>query len=189
MTSGVPASRGAPVTGIESKPAATLPKAGDRSADFRVYYGFPILQKSFFWDGNGENDEAGLKMRHLWHLTDDFAIGLGLTGSAWFIGGPDAFAAEGEAVGRYYAYRSEDLGVFAELTGGWIQSTRPIPVGGTEWNMTFSFGPGFEVPFDDRLNLLGGVTYHHVSNALGHENRRNPSQNEVQGWIGFSYRL
>jgi hypothetical protein len=33
------------------------------------------------------------------------------------------------------------------------------------------------------------LTYHHVSNALGRENDRNPSQNEAQLWVGFALRF
>jgi hypothetical protein len=35
------------------------------------------------------------------------------------------------------------------------------------------------------MSFLIGAHYHHLSNALGRENLRNPSQNEVRAWVGF----
>jgi hypothetical protein len=166
-----------------------LPKAGERSVELRSFYGIPILQKSLFWDGNGEDDQAGVRARHYWHVSDRFAIGAGLGTSVWFLNGPDALALEGEAIGRYYFYRGDSMGLFGEVTGGWMQSTKPVPEGGTEWNMTFSFSPGLEFPVSERVIFLSGFTYHHVSNALGRQNSRNPSQNEAQLWLGFGLRL
>lgn len=177
--------------GTRGKPLLTLPREGDRITDVRVFYGIPILQKSFFWDGNSEVDNAGLKARQLWQVSDASALGVGLTGANWFLGGADVQSIELEGVGRSFVYRSEDdaYGVFVEVTGGFQQATDSIPPGGTEWNFTFSFGPGVVVPLERSLDLQTGVTYHHISNALGRDTPRNPSQNEAQLWIGLAFRF
>ncbi|MBK8099626.1 MAG: acyloxyacyl hydrolase [Planctomycetes bacterium] len=169
--------------------AHALPVAGERSLELRPYYGVPILQKSLLWDGNGETDDAGAKLRHLWHLTDDLAIGGGLTAAVWLPGGHDILAGELEAVGRCYCLRRDTWGWFGEAAGGYVHSTDPIPPGGTEWNFTFSFGTGIEMPLQRDLDLQTGITYHHISNALGRENDRNPSQNEAQLWLGIAWRF
>jgi hypothetical protein len=168
-----------------------LPRQGEVVLDARVYYGIPILQKSFYWDGNGEVDAAGIKLRELWHASDSFAIGSGVTASNWFLGGDDAQAVEFEAVGRMIVHRAADESSawFFELTGGYQYATDPVPDGGTVWNWTFSFGPGVLVPISEHFDFEGGVTYHHVSNALGRDNDRNPSQNEAQVWMGFALRF
>ncbi|MCA8951796.1 MAG: hypothetical protein KDE27_19965 [Planctomycetes bacterium] len=183
------AAGGAAAAGAHRSSETRLPIAGESDLQVSAFAGIPILQKSFFWDGNGEDDTAGAKLRYLWHATDDLAIGAGLTGVGFFRGGRDGLAGEIEAVGRYFFYRGDSLGVYWDLTGGWLQANDQVPVGGTEWNMTFSFGPGLQVPIEDRLDLITGVTYHHVSNALGRQNDRNPSQNEAQLWLGLSFRL
>lgn len=157
--------------------------------DLRAYYGIPILQKSFFWDGNGEVDVFGFKARHLWFTSDHVALGAGLTLMNFLLGGADEYAAEAEAVGRFYVHSSPDWALFVETTGGFMQATDAVPPGGTEWNFTFSFGPGVDIPVGDGVDLVTGVTYHHMSNALGHENPRNPSQNEAQIWLGFDVRF
>lgn len=180
-------------TGREPGPA--LPhggishRFGDTFLQARTYYGVPILQKSFFWDGNGETDEAGVKARHLWFLSDRIALGGGLTASVWFPSGHDILAGELEAVGRWYFFRGESLGVFVEGATGYVHSTDPIPPKGTEWNFTFSFGPGVDVPIAKNFDLIGATIYHHISNALGRQSPQNPSQNEVQILLGVAWRF
>lgn len=159
--------------------------AGDRVLTVRTAYGIPILQRSFFWDGNGEDDTASMRVRHLWYVDERLALGAGLAGGVFFESGSDAFFTEAEAVGRVQLYQGEGAGIFTELTGGWLQATRAAPAGGTDWNMTFSFGPGIEIPIAEHTTIETGVTYHHVSNALGRDNDRNPSQNEAQLWLGI----
>ena len=80
-----------------------------------------------------------------------------------------------------------DGAFFWDLGGGYQQSTDPTPTGGTEWNFTFGFGPGVDIPIASQRSILIGSTYHHTSNALGHANLRNPSQNEMRLWVGFAW--
>ena len=171
--------------------ALQLPKQGELVLDARAFYGIPILQKSFFWDGNGEVDAAGLKLREMWHATDAFAIGSGVTATNWFLDGEDAQSVEFEAVGRLLVHRADNdaYAWFFEASAGYQYATDPVPEGGTVWNWTFSFGPGLLVPMSPNLDFQSGLTYHHVSNALGRENDRNPSQNEAQLWVGFALRF
>ncbi len=169
--------------------AARLPHEGDRVLDLRAYYGLPILQKSFFWDGNGEVDQFGLRARHLWYESDSVALGCGLSVMNFLLGGSDVQAAEVDAIGHFHVYTGEGFAVFVETTGGFLQATDAIPPGGTEWNFTFSGGSGVDVPVGDGVDLVTGATYHHISNALGHQNPRNPSQNEADLWIGVAFRF
>src|SRR5262245_31602010 len=80
--------------------APRMPKEGDSVLDMRLYYGIPILQKSFFWDGNGEVDQFGVKVRYLHHSSDLVALGAGLTAMNFLLGGSDVQALEAEGVGR-----------------------------------------------------------------------------------------
>lgn len=181
----------APVPTRASEPLLRLPKEGDDSIDTRVFYGVPLLQKSLFWDGNGEIDVAGLQVRRMWQLDDDWALGAGLTGANWFFGGADVQSLEAEGVARRMLYRSDGdaCGVFVEGGGGFQQARSAIPPDGTEWNYTFHFGTGVQVPVGDSVDLMTGFTYHHVSNALGRDNPRNPSQNDVRLWLGLTFRF
>ncbi len=162
-------------------------RSGDTAIEARAYYGVPILQKSLLWDGNGETDDAGLGVHVLQHLADDFAIGMGLNVGNWFIGGADAQSGEIEGLMRLHPF--ENLPFFFDLSAGYQLATEPVPPGGTDWNFTFGFGPGVEFPVDRGCSLELGALYHHVSNALGRMNDRNPSQNEGRFWIGFVWTL
>ena len=178
-------------TGREPGPA--LPhggishRFGDTFLQARTYYGVPILQKSFFWDGNGEDDDAGIGAQVAHFVGDDVAIGAGINLGNWFQSGQDAQSAELEGFLRTYPFHGGPL--FVDLHGGFQQATQAVPTGGTDWNFTFGFGPGVDIPVADDCSLLMGCTYHHTSNALGRMNDRNPSQNEARLWIGFAWTL
>ena len=46
-----------------------------------------------------------------------------------------------------------------------------------------------DLPVGDKSSLIVGCTYHHISNALGRMNDRNPSQNEARFFVGFAWTL
>jgi hypothetical protein len=160
---------------------------GETFVQTRAYYSVPILQKSFFWDGNGEDDAAGLGAHVAHFVDDDIAIGAGLNFGNWFQSGRDAHSVEAEGLLR--AYPVHDWPLFVDLHGGYQQADHPVPTGGTDWNFTFGFGGGVDVPVADDCSLILGCTYHHTSNALGRMNDRNPSQNEARFFIGFAWTL
>lgn len=160
---------------------------GEVTIATRGYYGVPILSRSLFWDGNGEVDTFGGGAFVHWFLVDTFALGAGIEGTVFKNPGHAAYGIEGQLAARWYAYSAPELGVFMEGTTGYLQTTEPVPPGGTEWNFTFSFGPGVDVPLADGSHLLFGGNYHHISNALGRDNRRNPSQNEFRFWLGLEW--
>ncbi len=166
-------------------PSGLRRREGETFGQVRAYYGVPILQRSIYWDGNGETDEFGPSGHIFHHITDTVAIGAGLNLSTWLIPGADAYSAEAEAVLRVYPNPAAPL--FLDFSSGYQHSTEPVPPGGTEWNYTFGFGPGFEFPMGDGSTLMLAANYHHVSNALGRDNERNPSQNEARLWIGYAW--
>ena len=161
--------------------------AGETFLQTRAYYGVPILQKSLLWDGNGEDDDAGIGVHVENFVADGLALGAGLDAGNWFQSGTDAQSGEIEGLLRWYPLA--DVPVFWDMHGGYQLATEPVPTGGTDWNFTFGFGPGVDVAIDDGCSLLFGCTYHHTSNALGRDNDRNPSQNEARFWIGFAWTL
>lgn len=162
----------------------------DRSADdatfsMAVFHGIPILRRSFFWDGEGEVEDSGVLLQAYKHLTDDFAIGVGANFASWWAPGRNVHSAELE--GRVRLYPVAGWPVFFDGSAGYQLADDQIPPGGTVWNFTFSFGPGFELPIAESTRFQFGSYYHHISNALGRENDRNPSQNEVRIWAGISF--
>ena len=161
--------------------------AGDTMLQTKAYYGIPILQKSLLWDGNGEVDDFGVGVHAPRFLDDDIALGLGLNAGTWLLPGADSYSGELEGLLRVYPFGAAP--VFIEGTAGFQLATKNVPPGGTDWNFSFGFGPGFEVPVAADCNFEFGAGYHHISNALGRENDRNPSQNELRIWLGFTWTL
>lgn len=160
-------------------------REGAEFVSSRVHYGIPILQKSLYWDGNGEVDDAGLGLHWGRFVSDLAALGLGTNLTNWWTGGRDVQSAELEGLVRVYL--KEDWPVFVSGTAGFQFANDQIPPGGTVWNYTFSFGAGLDVPIVAGMSALFGVDYHHISNALGRDNPRNPSQNEARLWVGFGW--
>lgn len=167
--------------------AAAGHKAGDVVVEARAFFGLPILQKSLYWDGNGEVENYGIGGRGLYFLGDNIALGAGLNGILFKTADKDTLAVEFESLGRGYLWNGETFRLFWDFAGGWEQANHRVPEGGTHWNMTFSFGPGCEIPIGDHRNLIIGGRYHHMSNALGRQNDRNPSMNEGRIFVGLGW--
>lgn len=159
--------------------------AGTSFAAVRVHHGIPILQKSFFWDGNGEVDNTGVGVHVGSHVAERIALGVGATAATWWTPGHNVYSAEVEGLLRIHPLR--DMPFFLDGFGGYQLATDQIPPGGTVWNFSFGFGAGAEFPVGPGTSVLSGVTYHHISNALGRDNERNPSQNEARVWVGFAW--
>jgi hypothetical protein len=172
-----------PVSAVRANPRA----AGSDVVLTDVFYGIPILQKSFFWDGNGEVDNSGIGVQWLHYLSDGVAIGPGLNATTWWTPGRDVYSAELEAQLRIHPFN--DLPVFLDGSAGFQLANDQIPPGGTVWNYSFGFGFGTEWPVAEGTWLQAGAFYHHISNALGRMNDRNPSQNEARIWIGIAFDL
>ena len=147
----------------------------------------------FYKDATGPTVSEAVDKAHAWldanpieGVTPRFAGGIiGTTAAAWWTGGRDVYSAELEGLLRIHPVTGWP--VFLDGSGGYQLANDQIPPGGTVWNFTFSFGAGIEVPIDRGVSLLTGVQYHHISNALGRESPRNPSQNEARLWVGFAW--
>lgn len=171
-------------------PPAAMPlgvrhDAGSSFAEVRAHHGIPILQRSFFWDGNGEVDDSGIGFHAGSCLTDHVALGVGSNLASWWTSGRDVYSIEAEGLLRAHPF--DTLPVFVDGTAGYQLANDQIPPGGTVWNFTFGFGGGLEVPLAAGTSMLAGLNYHHISNALGRDNDRNPSQNEARLWLGLEW--
>jgi hypothetical protein len=173
---------------IPAKPAnaanGVSREAGSNTIEANAYYGIPILQKSFFWDGNAEVDDAGIGVHLSHYVADNLAFGLGTVYATWFTPGHNVYSGEVEAVVRGYPF-GDTSPFFIDGNTGFQYASDHIPPGGTYWNFSFGFGGGVDVPLESGVSMLIGAHYHHISNALGRDTPRNPSQNECRIWVGF----
>jgi hypothetical protein len=160
-------------------------EAGSTFIQTRAFYGVPILHKSFYWDGQGEVYDSGLGVHAGKFVSEQFAVGIGSNLTTWWTPGSDVYSVELEMLLRWFPVH--DWPVFINGTGGYQLANHDIPPGGTVWNFTFSWGLGVEWPIGNSTHLITAADYHHISNALGRQNDRNPSQNEVRFWVGVEW--
>lgn len=76
---------------------------------------------------------------------------------------------------------------FAETTGGFIYSRRPVPVdveGATRFNFTFDFSGGVQIFTSAQRAVTIGYKFHHLSNA--YRARVNPGLDSNVIYAGFS---
>lgn len=88
---------------------------------------------------------------------------------------------------RFIFNRRGRLKPFAETTGGFIYSRRPVPVdveGATRFNFSFDFSGGVQFFTSARRALTVGYKFHHLSNA--HRARVNPGLDSNVVYLGFS---
>lgn len=167
---------------------APLHRRGDKMWTFRAEHGVPLLGKSFAWDGEYDGENYTLSAAHHWFVSDRIALGAQVSASRWQLEGRHAWGGELMGTSRWFfaeLNELEKMGFFFDINGGAVVTNGPFPPEGTSFNFSFGFGPGLEVPINDKTSFMAAIQYHHVSNALGSGNDRNPSQNEARFWIGI----
>jgi hypothetical protein len=174
-----------PAAGTTSSSSGASHENGQNVMIVRGHYGVPILQKAIYWDGNGEDDNYGLGLYAFRFVNDGVAIGIGSNAGVWMQSGADAFSLEGETILRWYPF--DEPRFYLDVTAGMIYATKGIPTGGTQANWSFSWGVGYDFPIGEHSSLLVGALFHHISNALGRDHHRNPSQNEGRFYIGYAW--
>ena len=99
-------------------------------------------------------------------------------------------AAVGVTLGlRHQMFSIGKTQVFIDVSGGEIEASNNIPMGGTHLNNTIEFGFGIDRPISGNLYWEGGARYYHISNAQSEGPDRNPSFNGVQGFLGVMWKL
>jgi len=166
---------------------APLHRKGDTMWEIRGGTGIPLFGKSLAWDGEYDAESYTLTAGHKWLVSDRIALGAQASGTRWQLPGRHRYGVELLGTCRWFfaeLNELEKMGFFFDINGGAVVTNGPFPPLGTPFNFTFEFGPGVEIPINNSTSCIFGIQYHHVSNALGSGNDRNPSQNEVRVWVG-----
>jgi hypothetical protein len=122
-------------------------------------------------------------------IFDNLAIDLDVTGYG-YNEGRSSGAAAGVTLGlRHQLFTVYQSKVFADISGGEIEASNNLPVGGTHLNDTLEVGLSVMHPIATNVDLMVGVCYFHLSNARSEGADRNPSINAVQGVVGLVWRL
>lgn len=98
-------------------------------------------------------------------LADDLELVVDLRGMGLTQEGDDALIGGPSAMLRYYAWRWEDLSLFAEGGAGMAWASTEVPATGTAFNFTPQVGLGLAVPFSERLRATAALRLIHFSNA------------------------
>lgn len=88
---------------------------------------------------------------------------------------------------RHHLLHFDRASVFADVSFGPVEATQRVPAGGTYFNFVTRTGIGATYPIGDRLYVLGGVRYFHLSNAHLEGPERNPSINGIEGFVGLMW--
>jgi len=142
--------------------------------------------------GLSDSDDGNLYLGHVgvgYFFLDDWSINVeGVFGGV----DPDTGTAD-TAVGldllfRWHFFTSDDhaLSLFGEAGAGLIWFDSTFPATGTHQNFTPQAGLGVMWEVIKNVNLLGGVRWHHVSNANKTGADRNPGYDGVMVFGGLT---
>ncbi len=98
--------------------------------------------------------------------------------------GDDAYSINPNLVLRWHFLEREKWTVFADAGIGILASSDDVPEGGTSFNLTPRAGVGATYALTESLRLVGGVRWHHISNARIEGEEANPDRDGVMIYGG-----
>lgn len=134
----------------------------------------------------GEALDQGITLSYNRFLVDD--IEWFLEGGLWSFydrGADNAFGLSAILGFRWHFLKREDWSLFADMGIGVLGTTDHVPPDGTSFNFMPRAGVGFTRQIDEGIRLMGGVRWHHISNARTRGDSRNPSRDAPQVYIGL----
>jgi hypothetical protein len=79
--------------------------------------------------------------------------------------------------------------MYGDTALGLVDFDEPSPPGGSHFNFTVGVGAGFTVRMTERIDMMMGARFFHVSNAGLDGFHHNPSFNGAQGYVGLMFKL
>ena len=101
----------------------------------------------------------------------------------------DAWGGAVNFLGRHHVLNRGDVSFFIDGGVGVVETSRRVPDGGTHLNFTPQVGMGMTWRLREKLHLIGGVRYFHLSNARIEGHDRNPQINGVEAHVGLMWQL
>jgi hypothetical protein len=124
-----------------------------------------------------------------YYVLENVALNLELSGYHVNQAGPDANAGGLQLLMRHHLWVRERFSLFADVGGGIFRADERVPRGGTHFNFTFRSGVGVTWELAERVHLLSGLRYFHLSNAARRGLSRNPSVNGAEVYVGLLFEL
>jgi hypothetical protein len=186
-------SRGA---GAADQPRPEMSEAGDDGPAARVAavepsrFGERGSTRLYLHGGYGvhvsktSNDEwiAGVGVEHF--IEESLSLSVELNGLAIRQSGPSAYAANFNLLFRWHVIMEESWSAYLDGGAGLLFATEEVPDGASEFNFTPQAGVGATYDIGGDVRLMGGVRWHHISNANTDSN--NPGRDHVLGYVGIS---
>ncbi len=140
------------------------------------------------------HNDGDLYLAHVgvgYHIWDDFSINLeGIGGIVNDIDDPrggDSTSAFGfDLLLRWHFWKGDDWSVYADGGVGMVWFESAFPHGGTHQNFTPQAGVGGTYRIADDLRLMGGVRWHHISNARKSGKNENPGYDGLMLYLGVA---
>jgi len=163
-------------------------RKGERMAIVRVIGSpWPLHGHAIAWEGESDDEYVGAGIGNYWFIRDRAAIGVLLSGANYQYSGENILAVELEFAYRWYVLEHEEYAYFWDAGFGAQWAESEVPKTATQYEYTFSFGPGMEIPILENSKIMVGFQFHHQSNALGRQSDENPSQNEFRLWAAWGW--
>jgi hypothetical protein len=167
--------------------------AATTAADDSVKTSFPkgtFTFQTYATDAGGLDADANVASGTIgcgYFVIDNLSLGLEANGYHEHVSGQNAWGYGISGVLRHHLFRYQQSTLFADASFGPIESTAPIPLGGTNFNFITRTGIGVTRQLDDHLHLMSGIRYVHLSNARLEGAERNPGINGIEGYIGLMW--
>lgn len=124
-----------------------------------------------------------------YYLFDNISISAEAAGFAIQQSGPDSALSEFDLRIRQHILNAGKFSLFFEFSAGVSYADARTPGAGTYYNYVLQPGAGVSWQLKDRLFLVGGARYWHLSNARLDGPGRNPSINAIEGYAGLMFLL
>lgn len=88
---------------------------------------------------------------------------------------------------RWHFLARERFSLFLDGGGSITDANVAFPSGGTHFNFTGKIGLGASLRLDERMHLIGGARYFHLSNGQIRKSDDNPGYDGIQIWAGLMW--
>jgi hypothetical protein len=124
-----------------------------------------------------------------YYFADNWAFGIEGTGMFVNQNVNDAAAGGADILLRTHLINCDRFSFYGDFTAGILEADHAIPPGGTDFNFTIRTGVGGVYEVSDRVGVMFGLRYMHLSNARQEGPGRNPSLNAIEGYVGLLWRM
>jgi hypothetical protein len=135
-----------------------------------------------------QTNDYNIQGAYSYFLIDD--VEFVLEAAAWYFDQPGdtAYGFGPTMAFRWHFHNQDPWSVFADIGIGVLFTTDQVPDGGTSFDFTPRAGFGFTRRLNDEgTRLIGGIRWHHISNARIHGDDNNPGRDGIMLYAGVEW--